>query len=152
MTGICVADPENSAFMPGWQTASHDATTEVGSRIEGIGRQRVEPSFVPAAIDRMMAVPDAASIAAIRVFERCIGRKVGASTGTGIWASMRLVDQMVRSGQQGSIVSLLRDSGDRYLDKYFSDEWLADQGIDIAPYCQRLEEFLAGARFDVDRD
>ncbi len=56
-TGICVADPENSAFFPGWRDSNPAATTATASRIEGIGRQRVEPSFVPGAIDRMMRVP-----------------------------------------------------------------------------------------------
>ena len=36
------------------------------SRIEGIGRPRVEPSFVPDVVDRMICVPDAASLAAMR--------------------------------------------------------------------------------------
>ena len=37
------------------------------SRIEGIGRQRVEPSFLPDIVDRMIQVPDAASIATMRL-------------------------------------------------------------------------------------
>ena len=36
------------------------------SRIEGIGRPRVEPSFLPGVVDQMVSVPDAASIAAAR--------------------------------------------------------------------------------------
>ena len=40
------------------------------SRIEGIGRQRVEPSFLPDIVDRMIQVPDAASIATMRLVQR----------------------------------------------------------------------------------
>ncbi|WP_280263069.1 PLP-dependent cysteine synthase family protein [Nocardia wallacei] len=141
-TGICVADPDNSAFFPGWRDADPGVTTETCSRIEGIGRQRVEPSFVAPAIDRMIHVPDAAAIAAIQVLEELIGRKAGASTGTGLWAAFHLMSEMAREGRQGSVVGLLCDPGDRYIDKYYSSDWLAAQGIDIEPWRARLRSFL----------
>lgn len=51
---------------------------------------------------------------------------------------------MVRAGERGSVIALLCDLGDRYLDKYYSDEWLAGEGLDIAPYLERLEGFMGG--------
>ncbi|SEG34299.1 cysteine synthase A [Actinacidiphila yanglinensis] len=147
-TGICVADPENSAFFAGWRDGDPDATTAIGSRIEGIGRQRVEPSFVPGAIDRMMRVPDAASVASIRVLERLLGRRAGASTGTGLWAAFRIISEMRERGERGSVVGLLCDPGERYVEKYYADAWLAEQGIDIAPYLVCLERFVETGRLN----
>ncbi|MFE4699000.1 PLP-dependent cysteine synthase family protein [Streptomyces sp. NPDC056738] len=141
-TRICVADPDNSCFFEGWTTGDPDVTCERGSRIEGIGRPRVEPSFVPGAIDRMMKVPDAASVAAVRALERAIGRKAGGSTGTGLWSALKIVAEMVAEGRTGSVVTLLCDPGDRYLDKYYSDAWLAEQGLDIAPYMTAINSLL----------
>ena len=146
-TGVCVADPENSAFFPGWRDHDSTITTETGSRIEGIGRQRVEPSFMGTAIDRMMSVPDAAAIAVVRHLETVIGRKVGASTGTGLWAAYRIVSQMVAERRSGSVVALLCDPGDRYLDKYYSSEWLSAADLDIEPYLDRLREFWLTGKF-----
>lgn len=103
----------------------------------------MEPSFVPGAIDRMMKVPDAASVAAVRALEQAIGRKAGGSTGTGLWSAFKLVAEMVDQGRTGSIITLLCDPGDRYLDKYYSDNWLAEQGLDIAPYTATIRRFLA---------
>ena len=143
-TGVCVADPENSAFLPAWREQGPSVTTPLGSRIEGIGRQRVGPSFMGSAIDRMIRVPDAAAIAAIRHLDTLIGRKAGASTGTGLWAAFRIIAEMLRAGERGSVIALLCDPGDRYLDKYYSDEWLAAEGLDIAPYLERLEGFMGG--------
>jgi cysteine synthase A len=40
------------------------------------------PSFIPSLIDRMIAVPDAASIAAMRWCTHKLDRWVGGSTGT----------------------------------------------------------------------
>src|SRR5687768_1525318 len=45
-TRVVVADPENSAFYGGWEADRSDITTDTPSRIEGIGRMRVEKSFV----------------------------------------------------------------------------------------------------------
>ncbi|CAM5615718.1 L-cysteine desulfhydrase Cds1 OS=Streptomyces alboniger OX=132473 GN=cds1 PE=3 SV=1 [Streptomyces alboniger] len=141
-TRICVADPENSCFFDGWTKNDPDATSDCGSRIEGIGRPRMEPSFVPGAIDRMMKVPDAASVAAVRALEGAIGRKAGGSTGTGLWSALKIVAEMVAAGRRGSVVTLICDPGDRYLDKYYSDAWLAEQGLDITPYAAAIDTLL----------
>ncbi|MFJ1587917.1 PLP-dependent cysteine synthase family protein [Streptomyces sp. NPDC088197] len=148
-TRICVADPENSCFFDGWLTGDKSVSCERGSRIEGIGRPRMEPSFVPGAIDRMMKVPDAASVAAVRALDTAIGRKAGGSTGTGLWSAFKIIAEMVAEGRTGSVVTLICDPGDRYLDKYYSDAWLAAQGLDIAPYAAAIDAFLAdGSRPD----
>jgi cysteine synthase A len=139
-TRLCVVDPENSAFFEGW-SQSDSAHTAAGSRIEGIGRPRVEPSFLPAVVDAMIAVPDAASIAAARWCSEVTGRLVGGSTGTALWGALRLVAQMRAEGTPGSVVTLLCDGGERYGHTYYDDAWLAAQGIDITPYRQTLTRF-----------
>ena len=85
-----------------------------GSRIEGIGRPRVEPSFLPGVVDRMIAVPDAASIATARAASQVAGppgRRVDRYQPVGC-AHHRRTD--ARRGQRGSIVTLLCDGGERY--------------------------------------
>ncbi len=133
-TQVMVADPENSAFFDGWEKDTSDHTTGVPSRIEGIGRPRIEPSFVGGVIDDMLCVPDAASIAAMRWCSRRLGRSVGGSTGTNLWGALTVIERMRRGGESGSVVTLLCDSGDRYTATYYDDEWLELHGLDIAPY------------------
>src|SRR6201989_2347884 len=58
-TGLCVVDPESSAFLPSYQG---QAAEPAGSRIEGIGRPRVESSFVPSVVARTLGVPDGGSV------------------------------------------------------------------------------------------
>jgi cysteine synthase len=140
-TRVCVVDPENSAFFDGWATADPGFVTGRGSRIEGIGRPRVEPSFVPTIVDAMVSVPDAASIAAMRWCSRVTGRLVGGSTGTAMWGALRLVASMREAGEAGSVVTLLCDGGERYTSTYYDDGWLAAQSLDIAPYAATLERF-----------
>ncbi|CAN5118752.1 PLP-dependent cysteine synthase family protein [soil metagenome] len=140
-TQVCVVDPENSAFFEGWSSGDATRTSTGGSRIEGIGRPRVEPSFVPTVVDAMISVPDAASIAAARWCSAVTGRIVGGSTGTALWGALRLIAGMRSQQRSGSVVTLLCDGGERYGHTYYDDEWLVAQGIDIAPYLGTLEEF-----------
>jgi len=140
-TRLCVVDPENSAFFAAYTERRDDVVVNASSRIEGIGRPRVEPSFLPDVVDRMVSVPDAASIAAARHASTVLGRRVGASTGTNLWGAFGLIAEMVAAGRSGSVVTLLADSGDRYADTYFCDEWVKAHGLDPAPSAAALAEF-----------
>ncbi|GAB3648905.1 PLP-dependent cysteine synthase family protein [Glycomyces tarimensis] len=141
-TRLCVADPEHSAFFAGWRDADPEAVAECGSRIEGIGRPRVEPSFIPELVDRMVKIDDAESIACLRWASERIGRRLGGSTGTNLVAALGLIAEMRQAGERGSIVTLLCDSGQRYVSTYFDDEWIASQGIDLADARERLADLL----------
>ncbi len=146
-TKLCVPDPEGSVFFQAWRD-SDPSRIGVGSRIEGIGRPRVEPSFVGQVIDQMVSVPDAASVATIREVETLIGRRVGPSTGTNLWASFGLAAGLAAQGREGSIVTLLCDGGERYAQTYYNDVWVAEQGWDLAPYRAVVQEFFTSGTWN----
>ncbi|GHW31761.1 cysteine synthase/cystathionine beta-synthase family protein [Vibrio cholerae] len=147
-TKLCVVDPENSVFYDYYRTRNAELTRNCGSKIEGIGRPRVEPSFIPDVVDEMRAIPDAASIATIYWLEKILGRKAGASTGTNLYGALQLACEMKRRGEQGSIVTLLCDSGERYLDTYYNPEWVKNNIGDLSKYLHKLETFSATGCLD----
>ncbi|AJR07855.1 PLP-dependent cysteine synthase family protein [Photobacterium gaetbulicola] len=140
-TKLCVVDPENSVFHQYFKTRDPSLTGECGSRIEGIGRPRVEPSFIPDVVDEMRTIADAASIATVHWLEKLLGRKAGASTGTNLYGVLQLASEMKARGETGSIVTLLCDSGERYLDTYFNRGWVEDNIGDISGYLTQLKQF-----------
>ena len=142
-TKVCVVDPENSAFFPAYRAGDWTHVTGRGSRIEGIGRPKVEASFQPTVVDRMVRVPDAASLAAMRAASAVLGRRVGGSTGTNLWGAFGLIAEMRAAGVRGSVVTLLCDGGERYVDTYYSDEWVAAAGLDLTPHLAVVDTFLA---------
>lgn len=142
-TRLAVVDPENSAFFGGYETGDAGYGTGMSSRIEGIGRPRVEPSFVGQVVDRMLEVPDAASIAAMRYASTVLGRRVGGSTGTNLWGAFALIAELLAAGRSGSVVTLLCDGGERYATTYYDDAWVAAQGFELAPARAVLEKFAA---------
>jgi cysteine synthase len=142
-TRVCVVDPEFSAFYPAWEAEDWSVRASRSSRIEGIGRPRVEASFLPSVVDRMIRVPDGASLAAMRAASGLLGRRVGGSTGTNLWGAFGLIAAMRAAGETGSVVTLLCDSGERYAHTYFDDEWVRVQGLDLTPYLTTVDAFLA---------
>jgi cysteine synthase A len=145
-TRLCVVDPENSVFYDYYNNGDRNLRLQCGSRIEGIGRPRVEASFIPSVIDRMIRVPDAASVAAMRWLERILGRKCGPSTGTNLFGALKLAEEMMTAGRKGSIVTLICDAGERYLGTYYDDDWVKAQGLDLQPHFTALEIFNSSGR------
>ncbi|MBT3910867.1 MAG: PLP-dependent cysteine synthase family protein [Rhodospirillaceae bacterium] len=141
-TRLCVCDPENSVFYDCYTEDRGDITIDAGSRVEGIGRPRCEPSFLPGVIDHMIQVPDVATFAAMRVLAERVDHLPGGSTGTNLYAALQVIRDMVDEGLSGSVVTLLCDPGERYRETYYSDAWLAQNGFDIAPYTAQINRFL----------
>ena len=147
-TKLCVVDPENSVFHEYYKTVNRAIVGDCGSKIEGIGRPRVEPSFIPGVVDEMRSIVDAASVATAHWLEKVLGRKVGASTGTNVYGVLQLACEMKQRGEKGSIVTLLCDSGERYLDTYYNPEWVNDNIGCLLPYAEKLKHFEATGYLD----
>jgi len=129
-------------FYDYWKSGDVSLISNVPSKIEGIGRPRVEPSFVREAIDEMIKVPDLGSVASLRVLSGMIGKRVGGSTGTNFYVMLTLAFEMIENQIRGSIVGLLCDSGERYLKTYFDDNWVKTSIGDIDPFIQQINRFL----------
>ncbi|TAL85247.1 MAG: PLP-dependent cysteine synthase family protein [Rhodanobacter sp.] len=141
-TRLCVAEPNGSGFVHGWRTCNPDAIASMPTLIEGIGRPRVEPGFVFDVVDRVVEVPDSASIAAAWLLEELLGRRYGGSSGTNFAACLQLAALMRMRGERGSIVSLLCDRGERYAQTLFDTSWLAAHGIDTTAWTTALRATL----------
>jgi cysteine synthase len=144
-TQVCGGDAEHSVFFDHYLTRDPALTLECGSRIEGIGRPRVEASFLPDVIDAMVKLPDRASVAAMRWLSRRLGRAVGPSTGTNLLAALACARQMRARGQQGSLVTLLCDTGERYRDSFHDDDWCRHRELLDAELEPRVHAALEGA-------
>ncbi|MDP2245854.1 PLP-dependent cysteine synthase family protein [Pseudomonas sp.] len=132
-TRVLCADAERSVFFDYYRTGDASLTLDCGSRIEGIGRPRVEASFLPTVIDAMCKVPDALSLAAMHYLAQRLGRRVGGSSGTNLVGALLVAQRMVAAGESGSVVTILCDGGERYAGSYYDDSWLSAHGFELAP-------------------
>src|SRR6202023_3855736 len=86
--------------------------------------------FDPRGADEVFQVTDRESFVAARRLAREEGILIG---GTGGLALHAAIQAAVRCGPDDVVVVLLPDTGRNYLSKFFSDEWLRQNG-----YLQRL--------------
>ena len=147
---VLCADPETSVFFDYYRGACEgraDPSLALpgGSRIEGIGRPRVERSFIASCVDAMVKVPDALSLAAMRHVSAVLGRRVGGSTGTNFVGVLRAAQSMREARRAGSIVSILFDSGERYAHSYYDPDWYGRHGIDVEGADRAIAGAVAGA-------
>lgn len=138
-TRICVADPDHSVFFDFYQSGDKTRSLNHNSRIEGIGRPRVEPSFIVDVVDAMVKVPDTYSLAAIHYLAKIMGRKCGGSTGTIFCAMVSIAMEMRAREESGAIAGILCDGGERYLHSYYNDDWLTQHGFDIRPIIAQID-------------
>ena len=137
-TRVLCADAERSVFFDYFRDGDAGLRLDCGSRIEGIGRPRVEASFLPQVIDAMCKVPDALSLAAMHYLARRLGRRVGGSSGTNLIGALLAAQRMVAAGERGSVVAILCDSGERYATTYYDPTWLAAQGFALEPLVEQI--------------
>lgn len=141
-TRVCGVDAERSVFFDHYVSGDPRLTLDQGSRIEGIGRPRVEASFLPGVLDAMVKVPDVWSLGAMHSLSVRLGRRVGASTGTNLVAALACAQSLQAKGIPGSVVTLLCDDGQRYRHSYFDDGWLRDNDLECEAQSNAVDALM----------
>ena len=114
------ADPEGSIY-----------SGEIAPyKVEGVGEDFWPGTFDREIVDEFIQVTDRESFVAARKLARQEGILVGGSAGLALHAAIQVA---VDSKPDDVIVVLLPDTGRNYLSKFFSDEWMRQNG-----YLQRL--------------
>lgn len=123
-TKMVLADPEGSILAPLVNTGE---TIEPGSWVvEGIGEDFVPDNCDLSLVSRAYTIPDAESIAAARLMLAKAGVLGGSSSGTLLAAALRYCREQTEAQR---VVTLVCDTGAKYLSKVYNDSWLAEQGL-----------------------
>jgi cystathionine beta-synthase len=119
---IVAGDPVGSLY-----THYHRART-LGSghpyKVEGIGGDKIPSTIWFDWIDEFRQVPDRTSLVTARRLAREEGILAGGSTGLNVALSVELAREL--DDPNAMIVTVLCDTGERYLSKVFNDEWMQE--------------------------
>src|ERR687890_441441 len=116
------ADPYGSVFKTYKETGrTHEATPYL---VEGIGQEVVPANVHMRYVDEIINVTDRESFEMSRQLGRKEGIFCGGSTGTNLAAALKVAKGLDESGV---VVFIVCDTGEHYLTKFHSDEWLKEK-------------------------
>jgi cystathionine beta-synthase len=118
------ADPYGSVFKTYKETGrTHEATPYL---VEGIGQEVVPANVHIRYVDEIVNVTDRESFEMSRRLGREEGIFCGGSTGTNLAAALKVAKGLDESGV---VVFIVCDTGEHYLTKHHSDEWLKEKRL-----------------------
>jgi cysteine synthase A len=121
---IALTDPEGAAL---YNYFAHGELRAEGSSVsEGIGQSRITANLDGLVVDRQFRIPDREGMAWVRRLNAEEGLCLGLSSGINVAGAVRLAQAM---GPGQTIVTILCDSGLRYLSTIYNAEWLAAKGL-----------------------
>ncbi|HET7670393.1 MAG TPA: PLP-dependent cysteine synthase family protein, partial [Burkholderiales bacterium] len=124
-TEMVLADPEGSILTPLVRTGK--APDRVGAwLVEGIGEDFVPPVCDLSRVKKAYSIPDKEALLACRELLEKEGIMAGTSSGTLLAAALRYCRE---SKEPKRVVSLVCDSGNKYLSKVYNDFWMLEQGF-----------------------
>ena len=128
---IALSDPHGAAL---YEYYAHGELKSEGSSVaEGIGQGRVTANLEGAPIDTQFRISDAEGLAWVHRLLSEEGLCLGLSSGINVAGAVALAKQM---GPGKTIVTILCDSGLRYLSTLYNAEWLAEKELAIPPWLE----------------
>ncbi|MDQ3223323.1 MAG: pyridoxal-phosphate dependent enzyme [Gemmatimonadota bacterium] len=115
-------------------------------KVEGIGGDKIPTTIWFDWIDEFRQVPDRASLMMARRLAREEGILAGGSAGLNVALALDIAREL--DNPDALVVTVLCDTGERYLSKVFSDEWMQENQMLEAPRTtveQLLERRPTGA-------
>ncbi len=95
-------------------------------KVEGIGEDYLVGAMDFSVVDDMVQVTDKDSFIMARRMAREEGIFAGGSSGAAVWAALKISWKLPKDSV---IVTILPDSGSRYLSKIFNDNWMAENNF-----------------------
>ena len=100
-------------------------------KVEGIGGDKIPSTLWFDYVDEFRQVPDRTSFSVARRLAREEGILAGGSTGTNLYIALEVAREV--DNPAALVVTIISDTGERYLSKVFNDEWMQENQMLEAP-------------------
>ncbi len=137
-TQMVLADPRGSILYDYVTTGTYG---EAGSWIvEGIGEDFIPANAQMDLVSKAYSIPDRESVETARLLLEKEGILAGSSSGTLLAAALRYCREQTEPKR---VVSLVCDTGGKYLTKMFNEVWVAAHGFEDRPRYGDLRDLIA---------
>ena len=123
---VILADPEGSVYKPYFEGKEDYMSYNKSFQVEGAGKTKLCAAMDFDILDEAIAFDDEKAIGMVLRLARQEGLMVGGSSGGNVWAALEVAKSMEAPAK---IVTVLPDSGFKYLSKIFNPKWLNDIGL-----------------------
>jgi cystathionine beta-synthase len=124
---VIAGDPVGSILAEMWRTDGKAKVEGVPYKVEGIGQDKIPGTLDMKVIDDFVTVTDKESFTMARRLTREEGLFVGGSSGLIMHVAMQLAKKL--DDPKACVVVILPDTGERYLSKLYSDEWMRENQL-----------------------
>ncbi|MEO8192318.1 MAG: pyridoxal-phosphate dependent enzyme [Gemmatimonadales bacterium] len=121
---VIAGDPFGSILADYWRSDGKTIREGVPYKVEGIGQDKIPGTLDMSVIDEFETVGDKDSFAMARRLTREEGLFVGGSSGLITHVALRVARQI--DDPNAFVVTVLCDTGERYLSKLYNDEWMRE--------------------------
>jgi cystathionine beta-synthase len=119
---LIAGDPVGSLY------AEYARTRKMGQggpyKVEGIGGDKIPTSLDFDIVDEWMVVSDADAFRTARRLTREEGLFIGGSGGLNVWCALEVARRV--DDPEAMVVTILCDTGERYLSKLYDDTWMRE--------------------------
>ena len=136
---IALTDPHGAALYNYY--ANGELKAEGSSVAEGIGQGRITANLEGAPIDTQYRISDEEGLVWVERLLRQEGLCLGLSSGINVAGAVALGKELVAEGRpHPQVVTILCDTGFRYLSTLYNPEWLAAKGLPAFDWLTRAGE------------
>ena len=136
---VVCADPVGSILAEYWRSGGTHKIEGVPYKVEGIGQDKIPGTLDMTLIDEFQTVADRDAFAMARRLTREEGLFAGGSSGLLVHVALSVARRV--NDPNGCVVTFLCDTGERYLSKLYSDEWMRENQM-MEPTRTTLQQLL----------
>ncbi len=134
---VVMPDPVGSIYYEYFKTKSISQAGSCTYQVEGIGEDHIANAMDFSIVDEMIQFTDHEAFSVARRLAKEEGILAGGSSGANVWAALVCASLAT---VPTTIVTMIPDSGIKYLSKFYNDEWLQEHNPEIL-FAEREREY-----------